>query len=173
MTSRRRWARTPKTICRRSLDADKARREAGDTLIEVLIALVIISIAVTGLMGALITSITTSGEHRSLTVEDTVLRSYAESYENQIQYQSSPDFRECWTEPQYQDVLVSPPTPPSYPMTVTFTVQYWNKNGSAFDDTCGPNDMTGVQLITLRASGSGATQTLSFVVRNPNDAPSE
>jgi Tfp pilus assembly protein PilV len=169
MTSRRRWARTPKAMRSRSSDPDQARLEAGDTLIEVLIALVIISIAVTGLLGALITSITTSGEHRSLTVEDTVLRSYAEAYENQIQFQPSPDFRECETASQYKSALASPTTPSGY--TINFTVQYWNKNGSSFDQTCGASDKTGVQLITLNAQGPGAIQTLAFVVRNPDDAP--
>jgi type II secretory pathway pseudopilin PulG len=149
---------------------DATRSEEGDTLIEVLIALVIISIAVTGLLGALITSITTSGEHRSLSVEDTVLRSYAEAYENQIQFQSPPLFRECSTASEYMAAgLKSPTTPAQY--NVSFTVQYGNTTGSSFDQTCGASDKTGVQLITLNAQGPGAIQTLAFVVRNPNDAP--
>lgn len=167
MTTRRRRAAKPR-ILRGSSGPDDVRSDAGDTLIELLIALVIISIAVTGLMGALLTSITTSGEHRSLSVEDTMLRSYAEAYENQIQFQPSPVFQECATVSQYTHSLTPPATPAGF--TVNFTIQYLNNNGSSFDSTCGPND-TGAQLITLNAAGEGATQTLAFVVRNPNDAP--
>ncbi len=141
------------------------RSESGDTLIELLMALVIISLTVAGLLGALITSIATSGEHRSLTVDDTVLRSYAESYENQIEFGSAPMFQEgCAPDPY--STLTPPPKPSGY--TVNLQVQYLNKSGAAFDQSCTANDNPNVQLITLTVSGSGAVQTLSFVVRNPD-----
>src|ERR1700691_4765229 len=73
------------------------RSESGDTLIELLMALVIISLAVSGLIAALIPSITTSGEHRTLSIEDTLLRSYAETDEYQLQSQPSPLFQPCAT----------------------------------------------------------------------------
>ncbi len=168
MTTRRPRAAKPR-ILRGSSGPDDVRSQAGDTLIELLIALVIISIAVTGLMGALLTSITTSGEHRSLSVEDTMLRSYAEAYENQIQFQPSPVFQECATVSQYTGSLHPPPTPAGFTVSLA-TIQYLNKSGSSFDSTCSLND-TGAQLITLNAAGEGATQTLAFVVRNPNDVP--
>ena len=130
-------------------------------------ALVIIALAVSGLMAAIITSITTSGEHRTLSIEDTLLRSYAETYEYQLQSQPSPIFQPCATLSQYTSAFVPPATPSGY--SVTPGIQFWN--GSTFSRTCGSSADDDVQLITLTATGPGATQTLSFVVRNPNDDP--
>ena len=144
-------------------------REDGDTLVEVLIAMVIIALTVSALLGAMITAISTSGEHRSLSVEDTILRSYAETAKYQIQFQSSPAplFKEC---AQPSDYPVSMTTPSGYSVSIS-GIQYWN--GSTFDSSCGSSDMTGVQLLTVTSTGPGASQTLNLVVRNPNDVPTE
>jgi Tfp pilus assembly protein PilV len=147
-----------------------SRSETGDTLIEVLFALVIIALSVSALLGALITAIETSGEHRSLSAEDTLLRSYAETAEYQIQVQSTPTplFAECAS--SYPVTFSMPAGYPGYSVNIT-GIEYWN--GSGFDTTCGSTDKTGVQLITVSSTGPGATQTLSFVVRNPSYVPSE
>jgi type II secretory pathway pseudopilin PulG len=147
-----------------------SRSEDGDTLIEVLFALVIIALSVSALLGALITAVATSGEHRSLSVEDTLLRSYAETAEYQIQVQSTPVplFTQCAS--SYPVTYSMPPGSAGYSVSIT-GIQYWN--GSGFDSSCGANDKKGVQLITVSSTGPGATQTLSFVVRDPSDTPSE
>jgi Tfp pilus assembly protein PilV len=59
--------------------------ENGDTLIEVLLAIVIIAIAVTAVLGALMTSITSSAEQRSLAANDTLTKSFAETAKDQIE----------------------------------------------------------------------------------------
>jgi type II secretory pathway pseudopilin PulG len=150
--------------------ARSPRSESGDTLIEVLFALVIIALSVSALLGALITAVATSGEHRSLSVEDTLLRSYVETAEYQIQVQSTPAplFAQC--APTYPITFSMPPGSSGYSVSIT-GVQYWN--GSGFDSSCGSNDKKGVQLVTVSSTGPGATQTLSFVVRDPSDTPSE
>jgi type II secretory pathway pseudopilin PulG len=71
--------------------------ETGETLIEVLIAVVIFSLSVVALLGALVTSITSSSEHRSLASDDTVLRSFAEAAKYEIQMQPGALFRNCAT----------------------------------------------------------------------------
>jgi len=75
------------------------RSEQGDTLLEILIAIVIISLTVTALLGALVTTLTTSTEHRSLSTLDTLLSSFAQSVENQVQgkSQQEPLFLNCPT----------------------------------------------------------------------------
>ncbi len=75
------------------------RSEQGDTLLEILIAIVIISLTVTALLGALVTTLTTSTEHRSLSTLDTLLNSFAQSVENQVQgkSQQQPLFLNCPT----------------------------------------------------------------------------
>ena len=143
----------------------RASTEAGDTLIELLIAMVIIALAVTGLLGALITAISSSGEHRSLSDEDTLLRSYAETAEYQIQSAPIPLFQNCAV--SYNVTFTIPAAYSGFKVGIS-SIQYWN--GSTFASTC---DKTGVQLVTLKSTSSGAVQTLSFVVRDPTDDPTE
>lgn len=68
-------------------------RENGDTLIEVILAIVIIAIAVTAVLSALITSITSAAEHRSLAADDTLARSFAETAIDQIEQGGA--FQDC------------------------------------------------------------------------------
>lgn len=55
------------------------RDERGDTLVEVLMALIVLSLTVVALLSAFATSITASAEHRNLAVGDTWLRTVSES----------------------------------------------------------------------------------------------
>ncbi len=54
------------------------RSEAGDTLVEVLLAIVILGISSVAILLAFATTISGSAEHRTLTTADTVLRTAAE-----------------------------------------------------------------------------------------------
>lgn len=99
MTSRRAWPWS-----RRGLPG-----EGGDTLIEVLIAVVIIAIASIALIGGLTTSITSSAEHRSLATLDTVLKNFAEAAKYEIQEQPTPLYSACPTNSNYR--IVSAPEP--------------------------------------------------------------
>src|ERR1700730_2918378 len=69
--------------------------ESGDTLVEVLIAVVIIAIAASALLGALVTSISGSRSQRSLAVDDAVLKSFAEATKAQVELQSSSLYAPC------------------------------------------------------------------------------
>ncbi|HXX91734.1 MAG TPA: Ig-like domain repeat protein [Acidimicrobiales bacterium] len=66
------------------------RGEEGDTLIELLMAIVILSLTVAALFGGLITVITASAEHRSLAAIDTLLNSFSQSVQYQVQLQPQP-----------------------------------------------------------------------------------
>src|SRR5262249_50287058 len=93
--------------------------ERGDTLIEVLVAIAVISIAGVALLGSLLTSASASVTHRNVTNLDGILRSFAESARYQIQTQPAdgsvgPQFRPCGVgsaPPQYN--LASDPYPNS------------------------------------------------------------
>jgi len=154
---------------------DPARSEAGDTLIELLFTVVIISIAASALLGALITSIVGSAQHRGLSVDDTLLRSVAEAAKNQIETTSSniagtPLFKSC---PTSYSVQYTPTMPSGYTVNgysagvVTLSnIAYWN--GSDFSSSA-PCSGSAIQEITVTASGPDReVQTLSFVVRTPN-----
>lgn len=71
--------------------------DTGDTLIELLIAMTIISIAVVGLMGGLLGGIASSSTHRSLATLDSVIKSFAESSKFAIQQNTGgvPLYRQC------------------------------------------------------------------------------
>jgi type II secretory pathway pseudopilin PulG len=155
----------PRLALRTGLGDSAHGSEAGDTLIEVLMAIVIIALAASALLGALLTSVTGSVEHRSLSVDDTVLKGFAEAAKEQIELQSTPLYAPCAS-----NYLITPPTfPTGYSATIT-AIQYWNI--SAFQASC-PSTDRGAQLITAKAvnSANGVSQTLSFVVRNPGYAP--
>lgn len=63
--------------------------DAGDTLIEILIAIVILGITVTAMIGAITVAITSSDTHRRLTDVELLSRSYGEQVEDQALHPSS------------------------------------------------------------------------------------
>src|SRR5579862_8472792 len=91
------------------------QREQGDTLIELLIAIVIIALTVTALLGALVTAITGSSSQQSLSTVDTVLNTFAQS----AQYEAQQSFQNCTSTP-YR--LVSAPVPSAGPVGASVTV---------------------------------------------------
>jgi hypothetical protein len=47
-------------------------------------------------------------------------------------------------------------------------IQYWDSTTNQFDPSCGSNDHTGFQLVTLTATGpNGLAESLSFGLRQP------
>lgn len=145
-------------------EAGRVRRdEAGDTLIEVLIALAVIGLTAAALLGAFATSISASAEHRRLATIDTVLTGFAETATYQIQLQPSPLFQvSC---PSSYTLAPSFTAPTGYTVAIS-SVQHWN--GTSFT-SCTTGSSTGPQLITATASGpSGSSDSLSFVVADPS-----
>jgi type II secretory pathway pseudopilin PulG len=143
--------------------------ERGDTLIEVLVAVVVIALAVTAIVGALVATIGASGEHRNLAVGDSLLKSYAENAKQQIQLGPAPLFS-CQGLHYYQH-HVPAMTALGYTVQIN-SVEYWD--GSGFGPP--PSDkaacLNRVQLIGITATANGRpSQQLSFVVRNPSYAP--
>lgn len=139
-----------------------ASDDRGDTLVEVLIALAIVAIAGTALIGTLLTSITASSEHRSLTGDEAALKSYAATAQQAIQRQASPLFTGCAT-----TYAVPPPTlATGYTVTIS-TIQHWD--GTAFTTACPDPASDDVQLITITAtSPTQVSSVLSFAVRKPS-----
>ena len=74
-------------------DPARLRSEAGDTLIEVLFAIVILGIASVALLIAFAASISASAVHRGLATFDTVIRSASQQAISQIQQQPRPALR--------------------------------------------------------------------------------
>ena len=96
----------------------RCRDDRGDTLIEVLFAVVIIALAAGPLIGALLESIAASAEHQGLATTGTLLESFAETAVSEIQ--TSPRLGTAYqatTTPSYR--LLSNPSKTSGPDSTT------------------------------------------------------
>jgi Tfp pilus assembly protein PilV len=134
-------------------------RDAGETLTELLIAMVVLSLAVSGIVGALLVSTKTSGQHRRQVLVQNALRGWAEQVSAAAYVDCAPI--DSVDEPR-------PTLPPGLVDTV-ISVQYWT--GSAFAATCTAPD-TGIQRIKLQISAGEApypisSQKVDVVVRKP------
>ncbi len=99
----------------------RARDDRGDSLIEVLFAVVIIALAAGPLIGALLESIAASAEHRGLATADTLLKGFAETAVSEIQTSPLPGTGyQASTAPSYR--LLSNPSKMSGPVTTAVTV---------------------------------------------------
>ncbi|HEX4492836.1 MAG TPA: prepilin-type N-terminal cleavage/methylation domain-containing protein [Acidimicrobiia bacterium] len=150
--------------------------ERGFTLSEVLIAVVILGVAITALLGSLSSVLYTSRAHRNLATADSGVRAYAEqlqaasyarcaSVTGAGAYPAMTNmpaaFSVTITKVEYGDVLTG-----SNPTDAFSTTQSQCQTGVTGDGT--PYD-TGVERITIVAhpfSGPGS-QTLQIVKRNP------
>ncbi|HEV3214011.1 MAG TPA: hypothetical protein VGZ03_11515 [Acidimicrobiales bacterium] len=152
--------------------------DAGDTLIEVLLALVIIAVCVVALMTGLLTSISGSSTHRSLSTIDTVLKSYAETMKSQVELQTNPPplFAQCAqvTATTYQGATVAYTPPTGYTVAIK-GIEYWNSTTSQFDSVssaacqANPQDQSGFQLLILKATDPhNGSQLIELGVRTPS-----
>jgi len=163
------------------------RSEQGDTLIELLIGIVIIALTVTALLGALVTSLTSSATQKSLSTVDAVLNSFAQS----AQYEAQQAFVNCTPTP-YR--LVSAPMPAAGPVgasAVVFVTGFaastglhvaltpaggggavpatitsgstTNANGNATVTFTVPGSVTGTQNVSV-SDGTSTTSPTPFVV---------
>jgi hypothetical protein len=165
------------TPTRRATTASRRRSEAGDTLVEILFAIVVFSMTSVAAFAGFATLMSTSAQYRSIATIDTVLKSASTQVVAQLQDQASPLYATCATAAQYQaggtnavsfnNVAV----PTGYTVQIT-QVQYWN--GSEFSSTC-PAVTTQPQpekiTVTVTNSSTGVMRSNSFVIDNPYTSP--
>jgi len=132
--------------------------ESGETLLELLIALVIMSIAVVAIVGALAASIKVSDVHRKQTTAGTAARSYAEVVKNN----AVSGYVACASASAYTTGFPAAPTGFSTPVA---QIKYWT--GTTWSGTCTTD--SGLQQVTLTvASNDGrATERVVLVIRKP------
>jgi trimeric autotransporter adhesin len=163
----------------------KARSEAGDTLIEVLIAILVLGAASVTLLIAFGTSLSGSTQHRAMATVDTVLRTAAEQATTQLQQQSSTLWQNCsGAGPSGTTGAISFSLPTGgngYTAAVT-SVQYWSSTSSTFGSAstwnsstsayspCVPNAPQLLQ-ITVTSTLNSAQSTISLVVDDPQARP--
>ncbi|MFE5862816.1 prepilin-type N-terminal cleavage/methylation domain-containing protein [Streptomyces virginiae] len=116
----------------------RPRGEEGETLVEVLVAVVLIGVAFVAVLGGLGTAVISSVTQQKVTGADSVVRSAAEKI-------ISTPYVSC------ADGYATPTPPAGY--TVTVEIEYWDGVG-AFGRPC-PTTDTGVQKITLTVHSTG------------------
>jgi type II secretory pathway pseudopilin PulG len=140
--------------------------EDGDTLLEVLIAMVVLSLCSVAIILAFATSISSSAEQRDLANVDTVLRGATQEATSQMQQNSSNYFSVCPAagQPPQAESLQFPGLTNGYSAQVS-SVLYWDSTSSSYDSTCTANAS---QLVTIVVtSPKGTTYTISTVVGDP------
>ncbi len=144
------------------------RADRGDTLVEVLLAVVILSIASVALIIAFGTSIKASAEHRNLANFDTAFASSDSTVTSLVQGSASSYFGTCAPVSAYpSSSALSQGLATNYVADIT-AVEYWN--GTQFSATCSSSDNTAPQLITVTITNTstGFVQTNEVVVDNPS-----
>ena len=152
--------------------------EAGDTLIEVLMALVVLSLASVALITAFATTISGSAVHRQLTTSGIVLDSVSQNVIAEIQAQQKWfDCTNNLTLTDYQnpsEVPINIPAPYTNQYQAQITaVAYWNPSPVAplpttpgFYPNCVSNQSQLI-TVTLTQVSNNRTYTNSFVVNTP------
>jgi type II secretory pathway pseudopilin PulG len=138
--------------------------DKGETLLELLIAVVILSIAVVAIVGGIGVSVMMSDIHRKQTTAGAYAKDYAEAIESTV---AGGGYVSCVTGTSYPvpTSLASDPVYTGYSAALVVTsVRYWN--GTGWQPTCVDK---GVEMLTVRASSSDqrATEQVVVVLRKP------
>ena len=153
--------------------------DAGDTLIEVLIALVVLGVTVVAMLLAFGSALTGSGEHRTLTNIAAAEKTVSQQIAAQLQNANPPLYAPCAAAPTYQtgsNAIAFTNLPSGYSAQVS-AVGLWDPNDSSFDLTqaaCNTllvdsNNQSAPQLITATVTyPTGGHSVVTTVVNNPN-----
>jgi type II secretory pathway pseudopilin PulG len=113
--------------------------ERGETLVELLLAIVILGLAGLAVLGGLGTSIIVSDAHRNETVSGAAVRAYAEQLQTKV---AASGYVSCAGVGSYASDTVGYTPPAGYAASPT-AVKYWNLATKTFQTTCAPD--SGVQ----------------------------
>jgi type II secretory pathway pseudopilin PulG len=136
----------------------RPRRDAGETLTELLVTVVILGISTAGIAYGLATTVKAATLNRQQSLAQNALRTWAEQI-------GAGTYTAC--APASGFAAPSPALPTGLTAAVT-AVQYWT--GTAFAASCGTD--TGIQRVTLRITAVNGlspaiTESLAVVVRKP------
>jgi hypothetical protein len=132
------------------------RSDSGETLIELVVAIAIMSTAMVAVLGCLVTGIMVSDIHRKQSTADVTLHDYAETITSTVDTGGYP------TGCAALSVSFAPPS--GFSASIT-KVAYWT--GSAWSSACSTD--SGLRQLTLQvaSSDSRAVERLVIVVRKP------
>jgi type II secretory pathway pseudopilin PulG len=134
---------------RRRVDDNRRRKDAGETLIEVLITMIILGGAIAALVGGISNTVLITSRHRDLATANSLLRSYAEA----IKENARTGYLPCAT--SYANLAGRYDQPEGW-ATPTNTV-VWPPSGCTDD---------GLQHVTISVTTpKGVVQTLDLWIR--------
>lgn len=147
--------------------------EAGDTLVEVLITLVILGITVVALLSGFMTAISASATNQNLTTLDSVLKSFVETATYDLGRAIPTQFVPCAQASNYSGLSE---TKGVYSASITGSVSYWYQNGwtsnlSNCSSTATPPQQE-LLTATVTNTANGSTQSINFAVADPEYTPS-
>jgi Tfp pilus assembly protein PilV len=135
--------------------------DRGETLLEILVAVVLLGVAVVSVVGALLTTVQMSDLHRKQASAAVAARDYAETVERRV---AAGGYVGCAAASAYQPSAVAFGTPAGYTASTT-SVRYWS--GSGWTAACSADQ--GLQLATLevRSADGRADERTAVVLRRP------
>ena len=144
------------------MDARDLRSEVGETLVETLAALVILSIAAVAILAGIQLSTKASDMHRKQTTGGAYVRSYAEAIEKYLD--TTGNYVRCAGATEYSAAKVGFAKPSGYDVEQDAAIPLGG--GGASSGTC-PGKDTGAQKVTLRlrSTDGRATEQLTVVLR--------
>lgn len=137
-----------------------ARSERGESLVELLVAVVLLGVAVVAVVSALGTSVVMSDVHRKQSTAGAEVRTFAERVETAV---AGGAYTVCAGSGTYGGAYTAPG---GFTAAVT-AVRYWT--GSAWSSSCSAATDIGLQKLSLQvASTDGrAAEKVDVVIRKP------
>jgi hypothetical protein len=154
----------------------RTRSEAGDTLVEILLAITVISIAGVALLSAFTTSISASSEYKNLATLDSSLKSFVESVTYQMEFKSPSTFVPCATansdgSGSYQALNT---TQGIYSLQLT-GIEYWVVSTNSWSSNIADCQTTppSQELLTATVTNTvnHSSESIQFAVNDPAFAP--
>ena len=145
-----------------------SRGESGVTMLEVLVAIVLLSIAFAGIAAGLLTTMKASAGNDGSVVANSALVEVTEALKSAtyIPKARPADLQPAWTGTRR---LANNAGSRSYTVTID-AVSYWNPAAQAFT-TAAPAKDGGAELVRVTVTSSGKSASGSVVVRNPAAKP--
>ena len=154
---------------------DVRRDERGDTLIEVLITLIVMSITAASVLFAFSGSIAGSATHRNLVTNDVALRTVAQSVYAEVQQQANPIYTTCATYYGTQQASQQFNAPSGFTTAVTKVSYYYAPPKGTYGwQSTAPSDCTTPvpQELTIVLNPSQGSQLSTTIVVNGSSSSS-
>lgn len=150
------------------------RVDRGETLIELLVALSILSVAGVAILTGVMLSVKTSDIHRKESTGGAYVRSFAEAIQNHVD-QGAANYRKCAAANVYRDAVSSGAWRSELPAArfdlEQAAAEIWTAAG--WTTTCSATTDGGVQRVslTVKAKDGRATERLTLILRQPCNQP--